>query len=91
MTCKNKYVVLQLRKGIDKRVRSRLVKMLMGNTVTINGRKYRVKGLIENLNGKHLCPGTYLVPLDKYDYLREHLREKGLEKYLVETGTCTCT
>ncbi len=85
------YAIVRLKKGIDKRSRSKVAKTLLGTTVVVKGRKYRSHGMLKYVEGFRLCPGTYLVPVSKlYDFLRL-AEEKGIRDYLVLDLACTCS
>ena len=85
------YAIIRLKKGIDKRSRSKVAKTLLGTTVVVKGRKYRSHGMLKHVEGIRLCPGTYLVPVSKlYDFLKL-AEEKGIRDYLVLDLGCTCS
>ncbi len=84
------YLIVKVTGNVSRKLRNKLSKIIVGNTVIINGKKYRSKGIVEKLGGKILCPGTYLVPTDKYSEFIDYLRHRRFEDYIVVIGTCKC-
>ncbi len=86
----NEYIVVRIDPRAPRYFKNRLSKVLHGTTVSIKGRRYRAKGLLHKLNALMLCPGTYLVPEDKINEFLNELGKRGLVKYVIVSGKCTC-
>ncbi len=84
------YIIIRISRNIHKNIRNRMYKTLLGTTVTIKDKKYRVKGLIKKVNGKALSPGLYMIPSERLEDFIEKLREKGLDNYIEVLKLCLC-
>lgn len=85
------YVVIRISRDIHKNIRNRMYKILLGTTVTIKNKRYRVEGIIKKANGKILSPGLYAIPSEKLGDFIEKLRGKGLDSYIEVLKICLCT
>ncbi len=90
MDRKRKYVIVNVLHNAPRKVRNKLSKLLLGTTVSINGRRYRSKGLLRKFNGIMLCPGTYLLPIDNLEEFLKELENRGLRDLVVVRETCMC-
>ncbi len=86
-----RYAIIKLSAHTPHGTRNKLTKLLLGTTVTINGRRYRGRGLVEKYNGIRLCRGAYLVPLASLSEFLEELEKRGLRDHVVVKGTCLCS
>ncbi len=86
-----KYIVVKLSSNAPKKVKNKLSKVLHGTTVTIKGKKYRGKGLIQKYGGIVLCPGTYLIPVNMLKSFLNELDLRGLREHIVVKEACICS
>ncbi len=82
---------MRVRRGVPRRIRGRLSKLLYGTTVTIKGKRYRARGLLDRIGAIVLCPGAYLVPVSRLDELLDELSSRGLGGYLDIDASCLCS
>jgi len=85
------YVLAKISKNTPKNVKKKIYKLLTGTTVTIEGKRYRTKGLIKKLNGVILSPGLYIIPSEKLADFIAGLKERGLDSYIKILNICLCT
>jgi hypothetical protein len=71
-------------------VKTRIRKLMKGTTVTIRGKGYRSRGLIEEVNGVALTGNLYIIPLTAVERVIERLSEKKLIDYVEVLNICTC-
>jgi hypothetical protein len=71
-------------------VKTRIRKLMKGTTVTIRGKGYRSRGLIEEVNGVALTGNLYIIPLTAVERVIERLSEKKLIDYVEVFNICTC-
>jgi hypothetical protein len=71
-------------------VKTRIRKLMKGTTVTIRGKGYKSRGLIEEVNGVALTGNLYIIPLTAVERVIERLSEKKLIDYVEVLNICTC-
>jgi len=84
------YVLIKVSEKAPKEVKTRIRKIMRGTTVTIKGKGYRSRGLLEEVNGIALAGGVYMVPSSTADRVVEKLSEKSLMAYVEIISLCTC-
>jgi hypothetical protein len=84
------YVLIKVSEKAPKEVKTRIRKIMRGTTVTIKGKGYRSRGLLEEVNGIALAGGVYMVPSSTADRVVEKLSEKSLMVYVEIISLCTC-
>ncbi|ABN69854.1 hypothetical protein Smar_0753 [Staphylothermus marinus F1] len=84
------YVIIKISSNASKRLKNKLSKILRGTTVTIKGRRYRSRGLIQKYNGIILSPGTYLIPSNMLENLLNELEQRELREHII-VRKCICT
>jgi hypothetical protein len=84
------YVLIKVSEKAPKEVKTRIRKIMRGTTVTIKGKGYRSRGLLEEVNGTALAGGVYMVPSSTADRVVEKLSEKNLMVYVEIISLCTC-
>lgn len=84
------YAILKVLQGTPRNTRSRIYKVMNGTTVTIRGRRYRSRGLIESVNGIKLAESLYAIPYEEIPKVLEIFREKNLDQHIQITTLCTC-
>ena len=85
------YMLVKISKNTPKNIKNRIYKLLTGTTVTIEGKRYRTKGLIMKLNGLVLSPGLYIIPSEKFTDFITSLKERNLDSYIRILRMCLCT
>jgi len=85
-----RYVIIKYDSKTPRDVRNKLTKVLRGNTVSINGRKYRSKGLIYKRGGIALCPGTFLIPIEGLKEFLNELERLKLRDFIKVKKACIC-
>jgi hypothetical protein len=83
-------VLIKVSEKAPKEVKTRIRKIMRGTTVTIKGKGYRSRGLLEEVNGIALAGGVYMVPSSTADRVVEKLSEKSLMAYVEIISLCTC-
>ena len=84
------YAIIRIDRNAPRNIRIRIYKLFNGTTVSVKGRRYKSKGLIETVNGAALSSDVYLVPLDKVDIVLNELRQRNLEQYTHILNLCSC-
>ncbi|ABL79153.1 hypothetical protein [Thermofilum pendens] len=82
------YAVVRLSPEAPRSIKNKVSKTLLGTTVTVKGKRYRGRGLLEKHGGLALCPGTYLVPLTELEAFLGELDSRGLRNYVVVDNLC---
>jgi hypothetical protein len=84
------YVLIKVSEKAPKEVKTRIRKLMKGTTVTIKGKGYRSRGLVEEVKGVALAGGVYIIPLSATEKVVEKLNEKSLAEYIEIINLCTC-
>jgi hypothetical protein len=84
------YVLVKVSETAPRDVKTRIRKLMKGTTVTIRGKGYRSRGLIEEVNGVALTGNLYIIPLTAVERVIERLSEKKLIDYVEVFNICTC-
>lgn len=84
------YVLVKVSETAPRDVKTRIRKLMKGTTVTIRGKGYRSRGLIEEVNGVALTGNLYIIPLTAVERVIERLSEKKLIDYVEVLNICTC-
>jgi hypothetical protein len=85
------YAIVKVSGDAPKHVKIRIRKLMKGTTVTLKGKSYRSRGLLEQVNGIALACGLYIVPVDRLDKVLLALRERNLDRYVEVINLCTCS
>lgn len=85
------YAIIKVVDGAPKNVKTRIYKVMNGTTVTIKGRRYRSRGLVENAKGVKLANSLYAVPYEEVPKVLSVFHEKDLDEYVQVFNLCTCT
>lgn len=84
------YVLVKVSETAPRDVKTRIRKLMKGTTVTIRGKGYKSRGLIEEVNGVALTGNLYIIPLTAVERVIERLSEKKLIDYVEVLNICTC-
>jgi len=85
------YALLKVSEDAPRSAKARIYKIMSGTTVSIRGRRYRARGLAEDVGGVRLADALYAIPYESMSKVLEKLSEKGLEGYVQTISLCTCT
>jgi hypothetical protein len=83
-------MLVKVSKNTPKNIKNKIYKLLTGTTVTIEGKRYRTKGLIKKLDGVILSPGLYIIPSEKFTDFIVSLKERNLDGYIRILKMCIC-
>ncbi|MCI4435482.1 MAG: hypothetical protein JHC33_01550 [Ignisphaera sp.] len=86
----NGYAIVKISNDAPKHVKIRIRKLMKGTTVTLKGKSYRSRGLLEQVNGIALACGLYIVPVNQLDKVLSVLRERNLDRHVEIINLCTC-
>lgn len=84
------YTLLKVSQEAPQYVKTKIYKVMNGTTVTVKGRRYRAKGLIDSVEGIKLTSSLYAVPTEYLDKVLEKLSEKKLETFVQLINLCRC-
>ena len=84
------YVLLKVAQNAPRDVKIRIYKTMNGTVVTIKGKRYRSKGLVELMDGIKISGSLYAFPLEKMSKVMGELSERGLDTFVEIINMCTC-
>ncbi|MEM0026556.1 MAG: hypothetical protein QXT53_01295 [Ignisphaera sp.] len=84
------YVLLKISQDAPRNVRIRIYKVMNGTVVTIKGKRYKSKGLVELMDGIKINGSLYVFPLENITKLLRELSGKGLDTFVEIINMCTC-
>ncbi|MEM1526314.1 MAG: hypothetical protein QW775_08185 [Ignisphaera sp.] len=85
------YTLLKVTQKTPKDVKTKIYKLMNGTTVTIRGKRYKNKGLINDVEGVKLANSLYAIPTDYVPRVLEKLSERKLETFVQLINLCRCT
>ncbi|MEM1644624.1 MAG: hypothetical protein QXL96_01930 [Ignisphaera sp.] len=85
------YTLLKVNQKIPKNVKTKIYKLMNGTTVTIRGKRYKTKGLINDVDGIKLANSLYMIPTEYVPIVLEKLSERKLEMFVQLINLCRCT
>lgn len=84
------YTLLKVVEEAPREAKTRIYKIMSGTTVSMKGRRYRSRGLLDDVDGIKIANTLYAIPYEQMPKVIEKLSEKGLNSYVQTINLCTC-